>query len=68
MKTLPFLRAIIELNTLWLPGCCELSSEHGNLGVCPELRFSSLAPAWLLLPRFLSQKAPSTAAGLFFPG
>lgn len=50
MKPLPFLCTIIGLNILWLSGFCELSSERGNLGVCPLLPSSPLAPAWLLLP------------------
>ena len=55
MKPLPFLRAIIGLNILWLPGLCELSPERGNLGVCPQLRSSPLAPAWPLLPGYRSE-------------
>lgn len=55
MKPLPFLCAIIGLNILWLPGLCELSSERGNLGVCPQLRSNPLAPAWLHLPGYLSE-------------
>lgn len=59
MKPLLFLCAIIGLNILWLPGLCELSSERGNLGVCPQLRSGPLAPAWLLLPGYLSEGSQS---------
>lgn len=55
MKLLPFLCAIIGLNILRLPGLCELSLERGNFGVCPQLHSSPLAPAWLLLPGYLSE-------------
>lgn len=57
MKPLPLLCAIIGLNTLWLPGLRELSSERGNPGVCPQLRSSPLAPAWILLPGYLSESS-----------
>lgn len=53
MKPLPFLCAIIGLNILSLPGLCELSSERGNLGMCPEVPSGPLAPARLLLPGYL---------------
>lgn len=54
MKPLSFLCAIIGLNILSLPGLCELSSERGNLGVCPQSLGTSLGPS----PRASLQTLP----------